>query len=210
MTERRLILTDQDVAEGAAWLARVDPRFGDILRLTGPWPLRRRPVGFSALLFAIVGQQVSVASAAAVWAKVQAAGLDDLHRARQGDAEAWRACGFSRPKIRYAMALANSGFDYDALHHLPDEEVIARLSGLLGIGRWTAEIYAMFALGRADVIAAGDLAMQEAARLLYDLPARPTDAELRALAEPWAPWRAVAARGLWAYYQHIKSREGIG
>jgi DNA-3-methyladenine glycosylase II len=92
---------------------------------------------------------------------------------------------------------------------LADDEVIATLVALPGVGVWTAEIYLKFALGRADAFAAGDLALQEAARLMYDLPARPGPAELRRLAAPWAPWRAVAARGLWAYYRLAKSREGV-
>ena len=86
---------------------------------------------------------------------------------------------------------------------------MATLVALPGIGHWTAEIYAMFALGRADVFAPGDLALQEAARLLFDLDARPSEKELRAMAEAWSPWRAVAARLLWAYYRVAKSREGI-
>ncbi|WP_099827301.1 DNA-3-methyladenine glycosylase family protein [Oceaniglobus indicus] len=204
----RVIQTPADLDEGIAPLARIEPRFAEIRAMTGPWPLRRRADGFGALVFAIVGQQVSVASAAAVWDRVRAAGMDDAARVRAAsDDELW-ACGLTRPKQRYLRAIAASDMDYDALRDMPDEAVIAALSGLLGIGRWSAEIYAGFALGRADVIAAGDLAMQEAARLLWDLPRRPTDGELRAMAEPWSPWRGVAARGLWAYYQHIKAKEG--
>ncbi|WP_226780731.1 DNA-3-methyladenine glycosylase family protein [Oceaniglobus trochenteri] len=210
MSVGRILDTPDDMAEGAAWLIRVEPRFAEVLALTGPWPLRRRAGGFATLLFAIVGQQVSVASAAALWAKTQAAGLDDRAAVAAASDDDLRACGLSRPKVRYAKALADSDFDFDVLADLPDDEVIARLTALLGIGRWTADIYAAFALGRADVIAAGDLAVQEGARVLFDLPARPDEARLRALAEPWAPWRGVAARGLWAYYAHIKTREGIG
>ena len=206
----RILHTPGDIAEGAEWLAGVEPRFAGVWDRTGPWPLRRRDAGFAALLHAIVGQQVSVASAQAVWDRVCAAGLDDPVALAQAGEDDLRACGFSRPKMRYAFALARGGFDFAALETLPDAVVVERLSGLLGIGRWSAEIYASFALGRADVIAAGDLAMQEAARMLFDLPARPADAELRALAAPWSPWRGVAARGLWAYYTHIKTREGIG
>jgi DNA-3-methyladenine glycosylase II len=176
--------------------------------MTGPWPLRRRPDGFSALVFAIVGQQVSVASAVAVWDRVRAAGLDDPGRVLAARDEDLRDVGLTRPKQRYLRAIAASGMDYAALRDKPDAEVIAELSSLTGIGRWSAEIYACFALGRPDVIAAGDLAMQEAARLLFDLPARPGEAALREMAQPWAPWRSVAARGLWAYYQHVKAREG--
>jgi len=95
------------------------------------------------------------------------------------------------------------------LRDAPNADVIATLTEVPGIGVWTAEIYAMFSLGRADVIAPGDLALQEAARVLYDLPKRPTDKELRQMAEAWSPWRSVAARVLWAYYRVAKEREGI-
>ena len=91
----------------------------------------------------------------------------------------------------------------------PDAQVIATLVAVKGIGVWTAEIYAMFSLGRADVFAPGDLALQEAARVLYDLPERPTPKELRTMAERWTPWRSVAARCLFAYYRVAKGREGI-
>ncbi|MBC7477867.1 MAG: DNA-3-methyladenine glycosylase 2 family protein, partial [Pseudorhodobacter sp.] len=87
--------------------------------------------------------------------------------------------------------------------------VVAALVAVPGIGRWTAEIYAMFALGRADVFAPGDLALQEAARLLFELDKRPSEKELRAMSLAWSPWRSVAARILWAYYRVAKSREGI-
>ena len=93
---------------------------------------------------------------------------------------------------------------------MPSDEVIATLVRIKGIGVWTAEIYAKFSLGHADVLAAGDLALQESARMLFDLPARPTERELRKLAEPWSPWRSVAARALWSYYHVMKNREGIG
>ena len=92
---------------------------------------------------------------------------------------------------------------------MPNEQVIATLVAVPGIGAWTAEIYAMFALGRADVFAPGDLALQEAARILFDLPERPGERAFRQMAEAWSPWRAVAARTLWAYYRVAKTREGI-
>ena len=120
-----------------------------------------------------------------------------------------RACGLSRQKAAYARALAGAGLDFAALSILPDAEVIVRLVEIKGIGRWTAEIYTMFALGRADVLCSGDLALQEAARLLFGLPARPTDKALREMAAAWSPWRGVAARLLWAYYRVAKNRDGI-
>ncbi len=205
----RIIETEACVAEGAAWLAAREPRFARLLDATGPLPLRRRPDGFAALLDAILGQQVSTASAAAMRVRLQAAGLLDAVAVAAATEDALRACGLSRQKIRYAHALARAGLDYDALRDRPDEEVIATLTALPGIGRWTAEVYALISLGRADVFAPGDLALQEAARLVFDLPDRPSERVLRAMAEDWRPWRAVAARALWAYYRLARSREGI-
>ena len=120
-----------------------------------------------------------------------------------------RACGLSRPKVRYARALAEARIDYKALRTTPTDEVIETLVAIPGIGRWTAEIYAMFALGRADVFAPGDLALQESARILFNLDARPSERAFREMAEAWSPWRSVAARLLWAYYRVEKQREGI-
>ena len=205
----RQIETLDDVAEGAAWLVLREPRFAHVLDLTGPWPLRRSPDGFEALLDAIIGQQVSTSAARAIAARMQAAGLWSEAQIAAATEVALRAAGLSRPKARYALALAHAGIDWPSLRTRPDSEVQATLVALPGIGPWTAEIYAMFALGRPDVLAAGDLALQEAARHLFDLPLRPTDRQLRGLAEQWSPWRAVAARGLWAYYRHIKSKDGI-
>ncbi|MFN3970713.1 MAG: DNA-3-methyladenine glycosylase family protein [Gemmobacter sp.] len=205
----RIIESEACVAEGAAWLAAREPRFGHAYALTGPLPLRRRADGFAALFDAIVSQQVSVASADAIWGRLEAAGFTDPARlARAGD-EDLRACGLSRQKARYGRALAAAGIDYAALREVPTEEVIATLVAVPGIGAWTAEIYAMFSLGRADVFAPGDLALQEAARRLFDLPERPKERAFRAMAEGWSPWRGVAARLLWAYYRVSAEREGI-
>lgn len=205
----RIIETEACVAEGAAWLATRHPDFARALAETGPPPLRRRPDGFAALLDAIIGQQVSTASADAIWAKLEAAGLADEGAMRRASEDDLRACGFSRQKIRYGKALAEARLDYGALRTLPDDDLVATLTALPGIGRWTAEVYAINSLGRADVFAPGDLALQEAARLLFGLPERPKERDLRRMAEDWSPWRAIAARALWAYYRMAKSREGI-
>jgi len=205
----RIILGDACVAEGAAWLAAREPRFAAALDLTGALPLRRYPEGFARLLNAIVCQQVSVASAAAIWGRMQAAGAVTPDVVLSHTQDELRALGLSRQKARYAHALAQAGIDYGALRGLPDAEAAAVLTAVPGIGVWTAEIYLMFSMGRADVFAPGDLALQEAARLLFVLPARPKDRELRVMAQEWSPWRSVAARLLWAYYARAKQREGI-
>lgn len=205
----RLITSDACVAEGAAWLVAQEPRFAHALDQTGPLPLRLRPDGFAQLLSAIVSQQVSVASARAIWAKLEAADAVTPERVLALDQEALRALGLSRQKARYAVALAEAGIDFDALRTTPTDDVVKTLTAVTGIGVWTAEIYAMFSLGRADVFAPGDLALQESARMLFDLPDRPKDKALRQMAEDWSPWRSVAARALWAYYHVAKDREGI-
>jgi DNA-3-methyladenine glycosylase II len=205
----RLIETDACVAEGAEWLAKTEPRFAEALAQTGPLPLRRRPDGFAQLLSAIVSQQVSVASARAIWSRLEGAGAVTPDAVLRHDQDGLRALGLSRQKARYACALAEAGIDYDALRQASNDEVIKTLTSVTGIGVWTAEIYAMFSLGRADVFAPGDLALQEGARILFDLPERPKEKPLRQMAEAWSPWRSVAARALWAYYHVAKDREGI-
>lgn len=209
MSIGRIIETPGCVREGAEWLAARDPRLAGALAQTGPLPLRLRPDGFAQLLSAIVSQQVSTASANAIWTRMQAARLTGPRKIGWASDEDLRAVGLSRQKIRYARALAEARIDYAALRAAPNDAVIATLTQVPGIGAWTAEIYAMFSLGRADVFAPGDLALQEAARLLFDLPERPREKALRDMAEGWAPWRSVAARLLWAYYRVAKDREGI-
>ncbi|MBV1864176.1 MAG: DNA-3-methyladenine glycosylase 2 family protein [Rhodobacteraceae bacterium] len=205
----RIIETDACVAEGAAYLARLKPEFATALELTGPLPLRRKPDGFEPLLNAICGQQISVAAANAIWARLEKAGLTNAQAIRKASDDEIKACGMSRPKTRYTRALAAHDIDFVALRSLPNDQVVARLTEVVGIGRWTAEIYAMFSLGRADVFAPGDLALQEAAKTLFELPERPTEKAFSKLAQDWTPWRGVAARLLWAYYRVIKQREGI-
>ncbi|WP_137112795.1 DNA-3-methyladenine glycosylase [Rhodobacter sp. SY28-1] len=205
----RIIQTLDCVAEGADWLARQEPRFAHALPLVGTLPLRREADGFAALLRAIVGQQVSVASARAIWARLEAAGLTEAEAMAAASDDDLRAAGLSRQKARYGRALAQAGIDFNALRGVPDVDVVKTLIAVPGIGIWTAEIYAMFALGRADVFAPGDLALQEAARMLFGLEVRPSDKALRGMAEAWSPWRSVAARILWAYYRVAKERDGV-
>ena len=205
----RIITCDGDVAEGMDWLSKACPRMKAAYAQTGPLPLRRKPDGFAELLSAIVGQQVSVASAAAIWGRMQEAGFTTPAACLAASEDDLRAVGLSRQKIRYTRALAAAGVDFEGLRGQTDAQVVKTLVAVPGIGPWTAEIYAMFSLGRADVFAPGDLALQEAARILYDLPQRPKEGALRKMAEDWSPWRSVAARLLWAYYRVAKNREGV-
>ena len=180
------------------------PEFSKIFLLCGPIPLRREPPGFATLFKVVIGQQVSVASAAAIWSRLEDAGLSRQSQVARASVEELAVIGLSRPKIRYAHALSQNLIDYDSLTILPDVEVLDLLTQITGIGRWTAQVYALTALGRTDVFPYGDLALQEATRLAFNLPTRPDAKKMSNLAQEWAPWRAVAARLLWAYYKHLK------
>jgi DNA-3-methyladenine glycosylase II len=205
----RIIETPEDVAEGAAHLAALEPRFATVLAVTGPLPLRRRADGFETLFSAIVSQQVSTAAATSIWNRLAAIGATEPARLAATADEALRAAGLSRQKIAYGKAIATSGLDFAALRAMPDAAVVKELTRIKGIGVWTAEIYAMFSLGRADVFAPGDLALRDAAHKLFELETRPTEKALREMSLAWSPWRAVAARLLWAYYRVLKGREGV-
>ena len=207
--KERVILSEACVAEGAAWLCQSVPPFARAMAGLPPLPLRLKPDGFAPLLSAIVSQKVSVASANAIWARLTDAGMTDPTAVCRASESDLRGLGLSRQKARYARALAAADIDYAALRQRPAADVIRELTAVAGIGTWTAEIYVMFALGRADVFAPGDLALQEAARLIFDLPGRPGEKDFRAMSEAWSPWRSVAARILWAYYKQHKQREGI-
>ncbi len=205
----RVIHSLDCVAEGAAWLCNHEPRFAIAMQGVPPLPLRRKPDGFAELLSAIVSQQVSVASANAIWSRLDAAGMVTPSAVSSTSDEGLRALGLSRQKAKYAKALADAQIDFDLLRKMRTDDVVTTLTAVSGIGIWTAEIYAMFSLGRADVFAPGDLALQEAARLIFDLDERPKERALRDLAMDWSPWRSVAARIMWAYYKQSKQREGI-
>ena len=205
----RIIQSEGCVDEGARYLAQLEPRFDFALRCVGKLPLRTRPDGFERLLGAIVSQQLSVTAANAIWKRIVAANLNGPRKILKAQDDDLRAAGLSRQKITYARALAHAGIDFKALRDMPAVDVVSKLTQVKGIGTWTAEIYAMFSLGRADVFAPGDLALQEAARLLFFLDSRPSEKELRPMSFKWSPWRSVAARLLWAYYAYEKNREGI-
>jgi len=205
----RVIKGPECLVEGSEWLIQNDPRFAEIIDQCAPLPLRLRKDGFGAILDAIVSQQISTAAAASISKRMKAAGLTGPRKIAWASDDDLRAVGLSTPKIKYMRALVDARINYNALRDTPTDEVIRTLVSVPGIGPWTAEIYAMFSLGRADVFAPGDLALQEAARIAFDLPERPTERTFRAMAEAWSPWRSVAARALWAYYRVAKQREGI-
>jgi DNA-3-methyladenine glycosylase II len=207
------IRTEADLDAALAALGAVDPRLLSLVAAAGRPPLRRRPDGFAGLAATIVAQQLSTASAGAIWTRLAAA-FDPLlpsaivraHPARL------KRVGLSAPKIRALKAIARAVMRGElalaALTELAAEDAHAALTAIHGIGPWTADIYLLSCLGHADAWPAGDLALQEAARLAFGLRTRPSAKEMVALAEVWRPWRAVAARVLWTYYRARKGRDG--
>ena len=207
--EERIITSQECISEGLAALAKLEPKFKQIIKTIEEIPLRRTSEGFDRLLSTIVSQQLSVAAADAIWNKIELAGLNKIQKIRKVSDQELRDVGLSKQKIKYVRSLANANINYRSLRTMPTLQVVNELTQVSGIGNWTAEIYAMFSLGRADVFAPGDLALQEATRILFNLPERPSEKDLRSKAKDWSPWQAVAARLLWSYYNQQKKREGI-
>lgn len=186
-------------------LAGLEPAFAAVLDKHGVPEPRSSERGAQTLLRTIVGQQVSVAAARSMWAKLEAAfgAPPDLRKLLAATDEELRAAGMSRQKSGYIRSLAELVLSGELdLDNLPadDEEAIALLTKIKGIGRWSAEIYLLFAEGRADVWPAGDLAVQIEIGRLLGLPDKPTEKQLREFAESWRPYRGAAAVLAWHSY----------
>jgi DNA-3-methyladenine glycosylase II len=207
------IHTDADLAAGMAALVAQDPRLLPVLEKAGMPGIRRREAGFPGLCAIVCGQQLSTASARAIRDRLFAA-FDPFHHdaVRLARAEKLARLGLSRPKIKSIKAIghavAKGKIDLDAVGRMDAGEAHAALVALHGIGPWTADIYLLFCLGHADAWPAGDLALQEAARIALGLRQRPDVKRMAKLAEAWRPWRGVAAHLLWAYYHAVKRRDG--
>ncbi|HYA73957.1 MAG TPA: DNA-3-methyladenine glycosylase 2 family protein [Roseiarcus sp.] len=198
----------------SARLLALDPEVvGRLLAVGGPPPLRWREPGFAGLAAIIVSQQVSVASADAIFRRLETE-LAPLGAASvlAADDAALKRCGLSQPKMRALRALAEAtagGLDLEALGALEARQAHDALIAVTGIGPWTADLFLLFCLGHPDAFPAGDLALQEAARIALGLARRPDARRLERIAERWRPLRGVAARMLWAYYRAVKQREGV-
>jgi DNA-3-methyladenine glycosylase II len=206
--------SQSDLEDAIRALVKQDPRLKPILEITGMPALRRREPGFVGLAHIVCGQQLSTASAAAIWARLTTA-FDpfDHHACRRARADRLGRLGLSAAKIRTLKNLARelsserlnlevlAEEDADAAHHT--------LTALHGIGPWTADVYLLFCLGHGDAWPAGDLAVQEAIRIGLSLNARPNAKQMAPIAEPWRPLRGAAAHLWWSYYRAIKKREGV-
>ena len=206
--------TDADLQAALTQLIRADPRLKPVADKAGAFSLRRRDAGFAGLCAIVCGQQLSTASAGAIRARLFAA-FDPFHhdtvrRARTGKL---KRLGLSAPKIKsireIGKAVAKGKIDLTQVGNMEADLAHAALTALHGVGPWTADIYLLFCLGHADAFPAGDLAVQEAARIALNLRKRPDAKRLTNIAQAWRPWRGVAAHLLWAYYHAVKKRDVV-
>jgi len=206
--------TQADLEAALAQLVLADPRLKPVAEKAGAFSLRRREAGFPGLCAIVCGQQLSTASAAAIRARLFAA-FDPFHHdtVRRARTDKLKRLGLSTPKIKaireIGKAVAEVRIDLTDVGNMGADDAHAALIALHGVGPWTADIYLLFCLGHADAFPAGDLALQESARLAFGLRKHPDAKALGKLAEAWRPWRGVAAHLLWAYYHVVKKRDVI-
>jgi DNA-3-methyladenine glycosylase II len=204
-----LIETDADIATGAEFLVAREPCFQKVIAVHGLPSARRVENGLASLLKIVTEQLISLRAADAIWRRIETRLHPfEPHEILKFSLEDLQSLGLTRAKARsfqaIAMALHNGELNFESLHHVSDQDVLAKLLALPGIGPWTADIYLLTALGRADACPAGDLALQMAAQDLFTMDGRPTPKAFLERAENWKPWRSVAARLLWSHYRGLK------
>jgi len=204
-----IIASEADLHAHLDALTSAHPRFGEVHRAAGPVPLRRLNPGFRGLVWVVTGQQISAAAGRAIFNRVEETlGTISPERLRDVEDARLKEAGMSAPKIRtlraVSAAILDGQLDVDRVADLEAEEAVAHLSAVKGIGRWTAEVYLLFALGHPDIFPAGDLALKEGVKMAFALQERPAEKELVARAADWRPHRSAAARLLWAYYGAVK------
>ena len=196
-------------------LFALEPRFAMVETAAGPLPWRVRQPGFPGLLRAICGQQISNQAAAAIWRRLAGlpGALEPAGLLALDDAALCGVAGLSRPKAAHARSLARAcldgRLDFAALRAMADEDAVAHIAAVPGLGPWTAAIHLLFAEGRPDVFPAGDLALAASAARLFDLPTRPRPRELAETALRWRPWRSLAARLLWHHWRFVTGRPAV-
>ena len=206
--------TQADLEAAIHALLEQDPRLKPVFEMTGMPALRRREPGFMGLAHIVTGQQLSTASAGAIWARLTAA-FDPFHpeSLRKARAERLGRLGLSAAKIKtlknIARELAAERLNFDVLANEEADAAHNTLTALHGIGPWTADVYLLFCLGHGDAWPAGDIAIQEGVKVGLGLKTRPTPKEMAPLGEPWRPLRGAAAHLWWSYYRVLKNREGV-
>tara|TARA_B100001115_G_scaffold111005_1_gene82125 strand:+ start:264 stop:905 length:642 start_codon:yes stop_codon:yes gene_type:complete len=206
LSNNQEMLSAEFIKDIAPSVYELEKRFRLVERNFGLPSFDPREKGLLALKKTIVGQQLSIASATAIWGRFIDADIKDEEILNNQADNKLRNLGFSRQKISYLKSLTESGLDFDKMETMENEDVINILTGVKGIGLWTAEIYCIFSLRRLDIFPAGDLALQEAAKNLLNLKNRPSEKEMRKIAESWVPYRSVCAIILWHFYRNLKSR----
>jgi DNA-3-methyladenine glycosylase II len=206
--------SQSDLENAVHALVKQDPRLKPVFEVAGMPALRRREAGFAGLAAIVCGQQVSTASAAAIWGRVSAA-FDPFHHdaLKTARADKLGRLGLSGAKIKtlknLARELAAERLNLEVLANEDADAAHNTLTALHGIGPWTADVYLLFCLGHGDAWPAGDLAVQEAVKIGLGLKTRPTAQQMAPLAEPWRPLRGAAAHLWWSYYRALKKREGV-
>lgn len=190
-------------------LIAIEPKFAAVYLQVGMPSLRHNAGGFEQMMRAMVGQQLSVAAAASIWQRLMNADLTNPSAINSATDETLRAQGLSKQKIRYVRSLVEHDIDFVALTMMLDEEVIKTLTAVTGIGRWTAEMYLLFSLKRADILAVDDLAIKVAAMELLGLAERPTPKQLKHLTQDWSPHRSAASLLLWSYYGFLRNKTAV-
>lgn len=190
-------------------LIAIEPKFAAVYLQVGMPSLRHNAGGFEQMMRAMVGQQLSVAAAASIWQRLMDADLTNPSAINSATDETLRAQGLSKQKIRYVRSLVEHDIDFVALTMMLDEEVIKTLTAVTGIGRWTAEMYLLFSLKRADILAVDDLAIKVAAMELLGLAERPTPKQLKHLTQDWSPHRSAASLLLWSYYGFLRNKTAV-
>ena len=205
----KTIKTTEQLTSHIMALIAIEPRFSAIYEQVGVPGLRQNTGGFEQLMRAMVGQQLSVAAASSIWKKLRDANLTSPQTITLVEDDMLRAQGLSKQKIRYTRSLIDHNIDFDALTIMSDEDVLRVLTAVIGIGRWTAEMYLMFSLGRVDILAVDDLAIKVAAMDVLGLTECPTPKQLKIATQEWSPHRSAASLLLWAHYGWVRNREAV-
>ena len=205
--QNQLIISDKDVNSCVSELIDLEPKFLKAVSVCGVPKIRKANFGFEALFRIMVGQQLSTIVANSIWKKLVENNLTKIDSISVADDLKLRVLGLSNKKISYVRGLAAAEIDYESMIDKSDSDIIQELIGLNGIGVWTAQIYLIFSLRRADIFASGDLALKEGVRALFDLNERPSERDLDQMSQPWSPVRTIASLITWNYYNYLKRRK---
>ena len=198
--------SQKDVNQGLNYLSKKENCLTNLIITINDFPIPKRSSGFEALLKIIISQQLSTKAANSIWNKFIDSNLTSRTNILAANEQTLLSRGLSRQKCIYVKALANEDINYNDLAKKSSEEIVNRLTQIKGIGKWTAQIYCLFSLGKANIFPSGDLALQEAIKIIFGLKERPSEQEVIKISENWDPWKSLAAHLLWDYYNKIKKK----